>query len=66
MVVILLVRYVLPCEWVAVFLGQSKIYNIDVRLGWRARRHDKVRGLDVPMNETARVDIFYAVQLPEA
>lgn len=66
MVVILLVWYVLPREWVAVFLGQSKIYNVDVRLGWRARRHDKVGGLDVPVNETARVDVFYAVQLAEA
>lgn len=65
MVVILLVRYVLTRKWVAVFLGQSKVYNVDVRLGWRARGHDKVGGLNVPVNETARVDIFYAVKLAE-
>ena len=61
--VVLLVWDVSACLRVSVLLREAKVDHVQYRFGRFARRHDKVRRLDVPVNESSRMDVLYACKL---
>lgn len=48
---------VIPCFWIKVSLGQTKVNNVDKML-FLADTYQKVLGLNVSMNETFTVQVF--------
>ena len=63
-VLVLAVRDVEMSLWVTEFLRETKIDNIDL-IASLANTHEEVVGLDVTMDEIARVDIFDTRDLNE-
>lgn len=62
-VIVLPVRYVRACAWVAELLSESEVDDVHARLGGVPRRHDEVGGLDVAVDKAARMYVFYPVEL---
>lgn len=56
-VLVLTIRNVKVCLWVSVFLGQAKIYDIDL-IASLANAHQEVVWLDVSVDERFGVDVF--------
>jgi hypothetical protein len=61
-VLVLAIGNVLVCSCVTVFLGQTKVNDVD-QVSFLSQAHQKIIRLHVPMNEVLGVDVLNAAYL---